>query len=497
MAQAGYTPLSLYYSTTPSAAPLAANLVAGELALNTNDGKLYYKNSAGVVSLLASSNTAATAGTSILKGDGTGGFSNAVSGTDYAPATSGTSILYGNGAGGFSNVTIGSNLAFVGGTLSATAGGVLSFSAGTTGLTPSTATTGAITLAGTLATTNGGTGLTSFTANRVFYASSTSAIGSSANLTFDGSSLTVNSVRVGRGAGSVSTNTSVGQSCLIANTTGGNNTAFGSNSLQTNTTGNYNTAVGAGSLGFCSTSSYNTAVGFGALYNNGAGENNTAVGYGASQTNAAGQYNTSIGAGASFTNTNANNIVAVGYNALSLNTSNNNSAVGSSAGVGNTTGSNNTFVGQSAGSTNSTGSNNTFIGYNSSGATATTSNNITLGDSSITALRCQVTTITALSDERDKTNIKDIPAGLNFIEKLRPVSFDWNTRDGAKVGIPEFGFIAQELQKAQKNTGIKVPNLVFEENPEKLEAGMGALLPVLVKAIQELNEKVKLLESKL
>ena len=46
----------------------------------------------------------ATSGTSILKGNGSGGFSNASAGTDYAPATSGTSILYGNGTGGFSNL---------------------------------------------------------------------------------------------------------------------------------------------------------------------------------------------------------------------------------------------------------------------------------------------------------------------------------------------------------------------------------------------------------
>ena len=77
---------------------------------------------------------------------------------------------------------------------SSTADGVTTFSAGTTGFTPSTATSGAVTLAGTLATTNGGTGLTSFTANRVFYSSSTSAIGSSANLTFDGTTLTVNNL---------------------------------------------------------------------------------------------------------------------------------------------------------------------------------------------------------------------------------------------------------------------------------------------------------------
>ena len=53
MAQSGVTPISLYYSATAAAVPLAANLTAGELALNTNDGKLYYKNSSNVVTQLA------------------------------------------------------------------------------------------------------------------------------------------------------------------------------------------------------------------------------------------------------------------------------------------------------------------------------------------------------------------------------------------------------------------------------------------------------------
>jgi hypothetical protein len=100
MAQTNYTPISLYYSATASATPTAGNLVAGELALNTNDGKLFYKDSSGVVQTLASK------------------------------------------AG---NVN------------------VSSFSAGTTGLTPSTATTGAVTLAGTLNVANGGTGVTTST----------------------------------------------------------------------------------------------------------------------------------------------------------------------------------------------------------------------------------------------------------------------------------------------------------------------------------------------
>jgi hypothetical protein len=68
---------------------------------------------------------------------------------------------------------------------------VTTFSAGTTGFTPNSATSGTITLGGTLATTNGGTGLTSFTANGVVYASSTSALTTGSALTFDGTSLGV------------------------------------------------------------------------------------------------------------------------------------------------------------------------------------------------------------------------------------------------------------------------------------------------------------------
>ena len=100
MAQTGYTPISIYYSSTATNVPTAGNLVAGELAINTADGKLFYKDSAGVVQTIASK------------------------------------------AG---NVN------------------VSSFSGGTTGLTPNTATTGAVTLAGTLAVANGGTGGTTST----------------------------------------------------------------------------------------------------------------------------------------------------------------------------------------------------------------------------------------------------------------------------------------------------------------------------------------------
>jgi hypothetical protein len=57
MAATGFTPISLYYSTTAAAVPTAGNLVPGELAINIADGKLYYENSSGVVTLLAQSGT--------------------------------------------------------------------------------------------------------------------------------------------------------------------------------------------------------------------------------------------------------------------------------------------------------------------------------------------------------------------------------------------------------------------------------------------------------
>jgi hypothetical protein len=57
MAAAGFTPIQIYYSTTPSAVPTAGNLLAGELGLNIADMKLYCENSSGVVTELASLGT--------------------------------------------------------------------------------------------------------------------------------------------------------------------------------------------------------------------------------------------------------------------------------------------------------------------------------------------------------------------------------------------------------------------------------------------------------
>ena len=145
-----------------------------------------------------------------------------------------------------------------------------------------------------------------------------------------------------------------------------------------------------------------------------------------------------------------------------------------------------------------TGSNNIMIGKNVRPSNFSGVNNeITLGNSSHTVLRCNVTTITSLSDERDKKEIETLPIGLEFIEKLKPVKFVWNDRDDEnKRDIVDFGFIAQDLKATQEESEASYLNLVYESNPEKLEASYGKLIPILVKAIQDLSAKVEALEAK-
>ena len=285
----------------------------------------------------------------------------------------------------------------------------------------------------------------------------------------------------------------------------------------TSLTANSNLMVGSGGSGI-TTGSNNTALGLFCAGSLTDGEDNVVVGTGALSVTTYGSYNVAIGRNALQLITNPFGEVAIGHFANRLFTTattgpntavgnralwNNltggaNTVLGAEAGSYITTGSNNTYLGSYTGTSATTGSNNTCIGWNSSPATATTSNSITLGNISNNVLRCAVTSITSLSDARDKKEVAELSAGLDFVNTLKPVEFVWDDRDeNGKHNIKDFGFIAQDLKKAQEDAQLaETLKLVYEENPEKLEASYGKLVPILVKAIQDLAAKVEVLEKK-
>lgn len=228
---------------------------------------------------------------------------------------------------------------------------------------------------------------------------------------------------------------------------------------------------------------------------------------------------TILGKGAKAGDLGATANTCVGYNSgSSLTSGSTNTLIGSATGVNITTGVGNTCIGNGSGGTITTGNTNVFIGGNvgnlqpaftgqnnicigtggANPSAANVSNEITLGNTSVTALRCAVTSITSLSDARDKKDVTDLRAGLDFINGLRPVEFVWDDRDeNGRHDVADFGFIAQELKAAQDASDMSdVLKLVYESNPEKLEASYGKLVPILVKAVQELAAKVEQLENK-
>jgi hypothetical protein len=229
--------------------------------------------------------------------------------------------------------------------------------------------------------------------------------------------------------------------------------------------------------------------------------NNTFVGFRAGIACTSTGANTLIGKSAGEALTTGPSNTFIGSNAaINATTAIGNIAIGESAGSGLTTGVNNVFIGNSIATTpNITGFGNIVIGsgggINPSAANATWE--ITLGGPLTSALRCAQTTITSISDARDKKDVVELSAGLDFINTLKPVEFTWNDRDeNGKRDIKDFGFIAQDLKKSQEDAGLAdVLKLVYESNPEKLEASYGKILPILVKAVQELSAKVTQLEN--
>ena len=221
-------------------------------------------------------------------------------------------------------------------------------------------------------------------------------------------------------------------------------------------------------------------------------------------------------------NTTAPDNTAVGYNALSENTTGTrNSALGTHAGDEVTDGDDNTLIGYDAGhhvTLLTTGSRNTIIGsYAHTTAVSSTDANVigygVSGASDYTTLGSGtddiraahgVATWATVSDERYKKDIVDSTTGLSFINALRPRTFKYKTlgelpetfnaykADSTEVfknSDTNHGFIAQEIKAAiDADASIKDGFRLWDDREDgSQEVAEAALIPVLVKAIQELS----------
>jgi trimeric autotransporter adhesin len=257
---------------------------------------------------------------------------------------------------------------------------------------------------------------------------------------------------------------------------GRQNTSLGSHALYANTNGNGSTAIGANALGKSNTGGLNTAVGLDALKSNTNGIFNTAIGATSLDVNTTGTFNT-----------------AVGTDAMGLNvTGNNNVAVGSDA----TFNTDNLF-------------NTTCLGYDAGGV-VNSNNRIEIGNTSVTTIAGQVG-FSTYSDARIKDNIKaDVP-GLDFINRLQPVTYNLNIhRQNAMIhkgnrketadwdgkydieNIKMSGFLAQDVEKAAHDAGYDFSGVQKPADPNELYSlRYSDFVMPLVKSVQELNADLK------
>lgn len=325
-------------------------------------------------------------------------------------------------------------------------------------------------------------------------------------------------------------NTAIGQGSLFQNETGSSNTATGFHTLFSNTSGSSNTAFGDSALLFNNTGSNNTAIGYSALLNNSTGRSNTAIGDRALIKNTAGTANIAIGEGALFSVTTGALNLAIGRAALvNITSSVENVAVGTNAlSQVRTNLFGNTGIGTGAGGEVDMTEDNTAVGAGSVliqfadnnvclGAFSQNNFNndqVNLGNSSTTSIGGAVN-FSKLSDGRFKKNIRENVSGIDFIMKLRPVTYQVDmerleqklrssagkpsqalkgtgpqgpTMDQqlAAGKIVHSGFIAQEVEKAAGETGYDFIGI----NKPQQEGGLYSLryasfVVPLVKAVQD------------
>ncbi|MCB0670191.1 MAG: tail fiber domain-containing protein, partial [Saprospiraceae bacterium] len=222
----------------------------------------------------------------------------------------------------------------------------------------------------------------------------------------------------------------------------------------------------------------------------GDGQSNTFIGYRSGKDNKSG-INTFVGARAGEHNTSGHTNTFTGF----------------AAGQPNTTGSYNTFFGAFAGAGNSTGTRNTALGYYATvtspgliNATAigyeaevNASNKIRLGDINVSVIEGEVA-FSASSDRRLKERILPIPFGLELIHKLNPVIYHRKSNDKADL---EMGLIAQDVEYVLKNMNQGDFGMVHHIQDGFYSLRYNDLLAPMIKAIQELSERVIELEKKL
>jgi hypothetical protein len=459
------------------------------------------------LTLVANSASANTANT-LVRRDGSGSFS----------AGTITGSLTGNVTG---NVTgaASANVLKAGDTMT----GALNLNPGNINLTPSSASSGHILKNGSLFLHNFGTNNTFVgqnAGNVTMTGTSNTASGAAALLTntTGGDNTAIGSFALAWNTTGTS-NTASGSRALNSNTTGGYNTASGIQALYINTTGHDNTATGGYALWQNTTGDDNTANGTQALYFNTTGHDNTAAGVFALGNNTTGEYNTASGVQALYSNTTGSSNTASGINALYGNTTgSDNTALGVNALLG-PLGLQNTAVGSHAGARTGSGTGytggtitftsvinnyNTFVGYNT-GTTKSSVFNCTAvgidaycdGDNQVRLGNTFVSSIggkvgwSALSDLRAKTDLREVPLGLDFVLGLRPVAY--RLRNGN--GRLDMGFVAQDVE-ALLGDGYNVVDVGGDED-RTLSLRYTDLIAPLVKAVQEQQREISELKKKL
>ena len=234
----------------------------------------------------------------------------------------------------------------------------------------------------------------------------------------------------------------------------------------------------------------------------------------------------------------ASNNTAVGSDALGVNTTgDHNVAVGKETGAAISTGTGNILLGTNAGasSTNlTTGNFNIVIGYQARTNAAASANMIVMGQqvtgegnnnftfgngSTDSNIAFGATSITAPSDIRLKEDIQDEQIGLNFVNDLRPVTYRWkkakdvsseldcyekNSEERVMNGKYNHGFIAQEVKQLIDKHDLKDGFDMWSEDEAdgRQRIGEASLMPLMVKAVQELKaeldaakERIKTLEE--